>query len=94
MKDEQRLFLSLLPQPIARLSVTQTAWVLNFQDHDIATLVAARLLKPLGSPPANGVKYFATGEVLELGRDPVWLARATNAIHEHWRVKNRSRYHD
>jgi len=87
MNDQQRHFLSL-PHPPARLSVQEIAWVLNFQAHDIPVLVAARLLKPLGNPPANGVKFFASAEILELSKDRAWLARATNAIHQHWQSKN------
>jgi hypothetical protein len=72
----------------ARLTVEQVAWVLNCQPHDIPVLVAKRLLKPLGNPPANGVKYFSTLPLLELAKDATWLAKVTNAIHDHWRVKN------
>ena len=88
MNDEQRQFLSLLAQPPARLTADQTAWVLNCQVHDIPILVAARLLKPLGNPPANGIKYFGAAEVLDLGKDRAWLTKATNAIHQYWRTKN------
>ena len=88
MKDEQRIFLSLWSQPPARLSVEQAAWALNFQPHDIPVLVSSRLLKPLGNPPANGLKFFAASEVMELGKDSSWLARATNAIHQYWHRKN------
>jgi len=88
MNDEQRQFLSLLAQPPARLTADQTAWVLNCQVHDIPILVAARLLKPLGNPPANGIKYFGSAEVLDLGKDRAWLTKATNAIHQYWRAKN------
>jgi hypothetical protein len=42
----------------ARLTVEQVAWVLNCQPHDVPILVAARLLKPLGSPPPNSVKFL------------------------------------
>jgi hypothetical protein len=31
----------------------------------VPVLVAARLLKPLGNPQPNSVKFFATLEVLE-----------------------------
>ncbi len=88
MRDEQHRFLSLLGQLPARLTVEQAAWVLNCQPHDIPVLVASRLLKPLGNPPANGVKYFATAVVLESTKDPMWLAKVTNAIHSFWRNKN------
>lgn len=91
MKEQQQLFLARLGCPPARLTVEQTAWVLNCQDYDIPTLVRAKLLKPLGNPPLNAVKYFATEAIVRLARDPVWLARATNALYQYWQGKNRRR---
>lgn len=88
MNDNQRHFLALVGQTPARLTVEQTAWVLNCQIHDIPTLIAAKLLKPLGNPPPNGLKFFAATEILELTKDRSWLARATNAIHQYWQRKN------
>lgn len=88
MRDDQHRFLSLLGQLPARLTAEQAAWVLNCQAHDVSVLVAARLLKPLGNPAPNGVKYFATREVLELANDPKWLHRVTVAIYHHWRERN------
>jgi len=88
MKDDQHRFLALLGQLPARLTAEQTAWVLNCQLHDMPVLVATKLLKPLGNPPQNGVKFFATREVLELSKDDKWLHRATAAIHQHWHSRN------
>jgi len=88
MKEEQNQFLNLLGQIPARLTAEQTAWVLNCQPHDIPVLVAARLLKPLGNPQPNSVKYFASVEVLELAKDRLWLARMTNALNLHWQRRN------
>lgn len=88
MRDDQHKFLMLLGQLPARLTVEQTAWVLNCQPHDVPVLVAAKLLKPLGNPPQNGCKYFATKEVLEQASDEKWLHRATIAIYQHWQKKN------
>jgi hypothetical protein len=51
-------------------------------------LVAAHLLKPLGNPPANSVKFFATIELLEQAKDRTWLARVTNALSQHWQKRN------
>jgi hypothetical protein len=68
--------------------VEQTAWLLNCQSHDIPILVSARLLKPLGNPPANGIKYFSTADVLELVKDRTWLAKITNTVCQHWQKKN------
>jgi hypothetical protein len=88
MRDDQHRFLALLGQLPARLTAEQAAWVLNCQVHDVPVLVAARLLKPLGNPQPNSVKYFATLEVLELAKDRTWLAKVTMALANHWRQKN------
>src|SRR5215475_1526946 len=88
MKEEEFRFLQLLGQLPARLRAEQVAWVMNCQPHDVPVLVAARLLKPLGNPPPNSVKYFATLELLELAKDRAWLAKVTNALNQHWRVRN------
>ena len=88
MNDEQRQFLSLLGQPPARFTAQETAWALKFQEHDIAVLVAHGLLKPLGSPARNGIKYFARVEILALVNDRAWLNKATKTISDHWREKN------
>src|ERR1035438_10853764 len=83
MRDDQHRFLMLLGQPPARLTAEQAAWVLNCQAYDVAILVMARLLKPLGSPAANSVKFFATADILELSKDRTWLAKLTNTIGQH-----------
>ena len=91
MKEEQQLFLRLLGQLPARLTAEQAAWVLNCQPHDIPILVAARLLKPLGNPAANGIKFFAASELLELVKDRAWLVKVTNAVNQHWHKQNASK---
>jgi hypothetical protein len=70
------------------VTAEQAAWVLNCQTHDVPILVAARLLKPLGNPPANGIKFFATSELLELVKDRAWLVKVTNAVNQHWHNQN------
>jgi hypothetical protein len=90
MESEQKQFLSLTVVP-ARLNVQQASWRLGFNDHDIPILVAANLLKPLGNPPSNGIKYFATAVIDELRSDIKWLARASDAIHRHWQQKNENK---
>lgn len=88
MKEEQHRFLALMGQLPARLTAEQAAWVLNCQPHDVPVLVAARLLKPLGTPTPNSVKYFATMDVLEFSKDRSWLVKMTNEVSQHWRKKN------
>jgi hypothetical protein len=91
MRDEQHQFLMLLGQLPARLTAEQAAWVLNCQPHDVPVLVAARLLKPLGNPLPNSVKYFATCELIELLKDRAWLGRMTTALNNYWQRKNAAR---
>ncbi len=88
MSEAQQQFLRLLGQVPARLTAEQVAWVLNCQPHDVPILVAARLLKPLGNPPSNSVKFFAAREVLAQAQDRTWLAKVTQALNEHWQRKN------
>ncbi len=51
-------------------------------------LVAAKLLKPLAILPLNGIKFFATADLLELAKDRSWLVRMSSTIYQHWRKKN------
>ena len=88
MRDDQHRFLMLLGQLPARLTAEQAAWVLNCQPHDLPALVAANLLKPLGNPPANGIKFFATADLLEQIKDRNWLVRVSATIYQHWHAKN------
>ena len=88
MREEQHQFLRLLNQLPARLTAEQAAWVLNCQPHDVPILVSARLLKPLGNPPPNSVKFFAASELLDQVQDRAWLAKVTNALNQHWQKRN------
>ena len=88
MREDQQQFLRLLGQLPARLTAEQSAWVINCQPHDIPVLVAAKLIKPLGNPPANGVKFFATADLLEQIKDHNWLVRVSANIYQHWHKKN------
>jgi hypothetical protein len=71
-----------------RLNTSQAALLLGFQEHDLAPLVMAKLLVPLGRPAPNAPKYFAAVEILARATDPQWLAKATMALAKHWQLKN------
>ncbi len=90
MIPDRREFLSLAIQP-ARLSLTETAWFLGFQEHDISTLISVGLLKPLGHPPASGSKYLALADLQTLRTDTRWLAKASDATVNYWKKKNAGR---
>jgi hypothetical protein len=88
MKDDQHRFLSLVGQLPLRLTAEQAGWLLNCQSHDIPALIHSRLLKPLGNPSANGTKYFATADLLEMAKDRSWLVKMTTTINMHWQKQN------
>ena len=94
MSESQSQFMQLLGQLPVRLTAEQVAWVLNCQPHDVPALVAAKLLKPLGNPPANGVKFFATADLLENMKDRQWLVRVSTTIVQHWQRKNARKRED
>ena len=71
-----------------RLNASEAALLLGFQEHDVAPLVAARLLLPLGKPAANSPKYFAAVEICQRATDPGWLSQATKILAKHWLRKN------
>jgi len=90
MRPEQKVFLELPTLP-ARLTTEQAAWCLGFQPSEIPILVATKLLKPLGHPPASGPKYFAAVVLTELRNDSAWLDKASDAVVKFWRTKNAAR---
>ena len=80
-------FLSLRQLP-ARVNSEQAGWLIGCQPHDIPVLVAAKLVKPLGNPPQNGSKFFATADLLESIKERNWLGRVSATIYQHWQKKN------
>jgi hypothetical protein len=92
MNQAKKEFLSLVTPP-ARLGINETAWLMGFSEHDVPVLVSVGLLKPLGRPSSTGSKYFATVELQTLRNDTRWLAKASDAIVNHWRSKNSGRKH-
>ena len=87
MQQEKEQFLNLKNAP-ARLTTEEAAWFLGFAPHEIPVMMAEGLLKPLGHPPRNGPKFFATAELEDRRRDFKWLAKASDAIVAHWQIKN------
>jgi hypothetical protein len=90
VNQAQQDFLTLVTLP-ARLTIVETAWLLGFSEHDISVLLSAGLLRPLGRPPTTGSKFFATVELQNLRNDRRWLAKASDAIVNHWKKKNAGR---
>jgi len=73
--------------PPARMTALQASDLLGFERDDLALLAREGLLKPLGKPGANAVKYYAALDVLELAKDRRRLDRATEAVYERNRSK-------
>lgn len=88
MNPQRKDFLSVTGVIPARLDSQESAWFLGFGLHDIPILVKAGLLKPLGHPPPNGVRYFSSSVLALFREDSQWLSRATDAIAKHWKSKN------
>jgi len=87
MSSDQQQFLNLQNYP-ARMRVEEVAWYLGFATYEITILMAEGLLKPLGRPPATGVKYFSTAALEEMRRDQKWLARASDCVVQYWKGRN------
>lgn len=76
----------------ARLHAHEVAPLLNFSHDDIAALVSAGLLVPLGNPKtANTPKYFATVEIDRCANDAGWLNHASAVVIGRNRTKNERR---
>ena len=76
----------------ARLLAGHVAKLLNCSTEDVAILVSAGKLRPLGRPKPNNVKFFSSIELIALLADPDWLDDATKTIGQHWRRKNAQRH--
>ena len=62
--------------------------LLGFHEHDIAQLVAAKMLIPLGKPAHNSPKHFATVDMIQVAQDRDWLSIATRQISRYWQSRN------
>jgi len=40
------------------------------------------------NPPPNGIKFFASAEILESAKNRHWLMKITATINQHWQKKN------
>lgn len=90
MRLQRFQFLNIRHLP-ARLTTEETGWFLGFPEHQIPILVGVGLLKPLGQPASNAVKYFATTTLCELKQDVAWQSRASKEIMQYWQKKNQKR---
>jgi hypothetical protein len=75
----------------ARLYSSQVAKLLNCTADDVAILISAGKLRPLGKPRPNAVKLFSAIELIGLLADREWLDEVTKTIAYYWRRKNAKR---
>src|SRR5476649_1148472 len=76
----------------ARLLAAQVAKLLNCRPEDVAVLVTAGKLRPLGRPNTNAVKFFSAIELIALLADRERLDEATKTIGQFWKRKNARRH--
>ena len=76
----------------ARLLAAQVAKLMNCKSEDVAILVSAGKLRPLGRPNPNAVKFFSAVELIALLADREWLDEATKTIGNFWKRKNARRH--
>src|ERR1022692_4751376 len=76
----------------ARLLAGQGAKLLNCSTEDVAILVTASKLRPLGRTNPNAVKFFSAVELIALLADCEWLDEATKTIGQYWKRKNARRH--
>jgi hypothetical protein len=72
----------------ARLTAPQTAALLGFEPACIPVLVAKKLLRPLGKPAPNAIRFFAARQVEQVSTDVAWLSKATQALAAYWQERN------
>lgn len=85
--NEASALLTCLRLP-GRLNATEAAVLLGFKEHDIAPLIAAKLLVPLGKPAPNAPKYFASVDIVARTENASWLSEATKILAKRWFTKN------
>jgi hypothetical protein len=89
--NQERLHFMSFPRCPGRFTSEEAGWYLGFSTHDIPVLVSHKLLKPLGSPPQNGTRYFSLPELERARLDAKWLDRASATLVRHWKKKNQKR---
>jgi hypothetical protein len=68
--------------------VDEAAWLLGFSPTDVPILVAGKILRPLGKPASNGVRYFSRVDLERKAAEAAWLDRACEYLRKHWRDRN------
>jgi len=75
----------------ARINVETVAEIIGCTHEDVTLLMHSNVLKPLGKPGQNAVKWFSAVEVLQLAADRKWLDDVTKTLSQYWRRKRARR---
>ena len=87
MNKDQADFMNLRKKP-GRLNAEQTGWYMGFNPTEVTILISSGLLKPLGKPAQNSVRFFARADLDRYDSDPKWLDKASLTLGRHWRTRN------
>jgi hypothetical protein len=67
----------------------EAAAIFGWPDYYLPFLVSAGHLKPLGKPPQNARKWFATVEIERMCSDPDWLDKAIRIVEKQIQEMNK-----
>ena len=73
----------------ACVGVEEAAAIFGWPNYYLPFLVRAGHLKPLGKPPQNARKWFATVEIERMSCNPDWLDKAVRIIEKQIQEMNR-----
>ena len=88
LRDPDHLWLFSSVRLPGILESDEAATLLGVPTHTIPILIAARHLKPLGSPGEKASKKFSADAIAELAHDPKWQDRAVRLIEQYWAKQN------
>ena len=76
------------PRP-ACVGMEAAAGIFGWPNYYLPFLVRAGHLKPLGKPPQNARKWFATVEIERMSCDPDWLDKAIRIVEKQIQEMNK-----
>ena len=74
---------------LACVGMEEAAAIFAWPNYYLPFLVRAGYLKPLGKPPQNARKWFATVEIERMSCDPDWLDKAVRILEKQIQEMNR-----
>ena len=73
----------------ACVGMEEAADIFGWPNYYMPFLVRAGHLKPLGKPPQNARKWFATVEIERMSCDPEWLDKAVRIVEKQIQEMNK-----